>query len=169
MGEHDDESPVTAALEGWGSPEPRADFAQRVVDATEPIRRPRSRLGWSAALLAGGVAAGLGLARVRDTAVPPASTPSVRVEADAWGRFPLADGAAAILERGAVLTLTVEGSQQVATVERGRVVLVGGPNGLTLRTHNGDEHVESGACVRVDLERGLLGAEESVDEVPCPE
>lgn len=167
---HDPDPPLGALLDGWDTPPPRADFADRVLAATRPPPVRRRRYGWAALLVLGGAVGGFATARTAASVRGDELDIELRVIAERRAVYPLAGMADVVVDAGGSVrwTTTPEGVH-VLEVEHG-VVLVrvaAERRELVLRTRDGDHVLTPGTCSRVAVTRGMLVNDMEIDVVPC--
>jgi hypothetical protein len=172
----DPDPPLGALLDGWDTPSPRADFADRVLAATRPPPVRWSRYGWAALLVLGGAVGGFATARAGASArgdeldIEMRSAAEIRVIAERRAVYPLAGIADVVVDAGgSVRWVTTPGGVHVLEVEHG-VVLVrvaAERRGLVLRTSDGDQTLTPGTCSRVAVTHGMLVNDIEIDMVSC--
>jgi hypothetical protein len=151
---------VDELLEGWGGPEPRPDFADRVLVRVDADERRRRRRRWAVAFATGAVAGGLAVGAVTSwrSAAPRGIERELHVHVpgvvDAVGE----PGSRLQWERDADGTIAIE-------VERGVAWVRGGQGFVVIA--DGDTVELGGACVRIEVVRGFLSVDVEEDEVPC--
>ena len=166
------EDRVDALLSEWGTPEPRPGFAERVLaraEAEEAKRRPPARSGRS---LLFGLALGtvLGAASVASMTMLRRGSRASEAPAFLHRTHLRAPGVADVVgEPGSELQWErrVDGDFVVEVVD-GVAWVRHGTEGPRLHVIVDGDPVElGGACGRVEVTRGLLSVDVSVDDVEC--
>lgn len=151
---------VDGLLEGWGGPEPKPDFAERVLTRVDADERRRRRRRWAVAFATGAVAGGLAVGSVTSwrSATPPGIERELHVHVPGVVDVVGEPGSRLQWERDADGTISIE-------VERGVAWVRGGEGFVVLA--DGDAVELGGACVRVEVVRGFLSVDVEEDTVPC--
>jgi hypothetical protein len=153
---------VDELLEGWGGPEPRPDFADRVLTRVDADDRGRRRRRWAVAFATGAVAGGLavGAATSWRDAAPRGIERELHVRVPGVVDVVGEPGSRLQWERATDGTIAIE-------VERGVAWVRGGEGFVVLA--DGEAVELGGACVRVEVARGFLSVDVEEDAVACEE
>lgn len=162
---------VDEALQGWGAPPPRPQFADDVlcrVRTAEPRRsaRPGTRLGWILALSAGAIAGGLVASTAPTVRCTPSGEPGGVLEgpghARLWGAVDV------VAQSGARVRWRTNPSGDVALDVIDGVVWVRiEPNERGIEAYHDDDVIEPGACERIEVTSRFLGESTNASVVDC--
>ena len=161
-----DDEPIDRQLEGWGTPSPAPDFADRVVVR---VSRPPRR-GIVLAFALGAAVGGLGVGAA--AFVGRGSSGSSRAELDAPTHVAIPGVGDVITEPGARVHWTRGGGGEVVVeVERGIAwVRRASPDAAFVVVADGDAiDLAASACARIEVSRGLLRVDVTDDAVDCGE
>ncbi len=164
----DDSKPLRNDLLGWGTPEPRPDFADRVMDRTRPVARASKRrawVRWTAPILAGALA-GAALTMLVQ------SPRRTAAEGDAISVMQAGPSAEMVTDPGSRVAWNVDeaGSVRIDVV-RGVVWIRVDLDSAGVGLHAGDdeESLPPGSCTRVSVIRSVSGEDVTVDALSCTE
>jgi ferric-dicitrate binding protein FerR (iron transport regulator) len=152
-------------LQGWGGPEPKPDFADRVLQRVDADSRRRRARRWAGAFAIGAVVGGLGVAAITSwrATLPRENARELHVQVPGVVDVVGEPGSHLEWERDASGTIAIEVVRGVAWV---RAPATG--SGFVVIA-DGDAVELGGACVRVEVVRGFLSVDVEEDAVACAE